>query len=98
LLIYKPLLVRRVVGESMLPNLKPGQIVVAWRSGRPKVGDVVVIRHDSLEKIKRIGKIESRKVYVLGDNSAASTDSRQFGAIDRTQIIGRVIWPRTKLA
>jgi nickel-type superoxide dismutase maturation protease len=96
LLIYKPLLVRRVVGESMLPNLKPGQIVVGWKSNQFKVGDIVIIRHDNLEKIKRVGKIEGRKIYVFGDNVAASTDSRQFGYIDQTQIIGRIIWPLTK--
>jgi len=96
LFIYKPLLIRRVVGESMLPKLRPGQIVVGWRSDRPKVGDIVVIRHGSLEKIKRVGRVEGHKVYVLGDNANASTDSRQFGYVNRTQIIGCVIWPRAK--
>jgi nickel-type superoxide dismutase maturation protease len=96
LFIYKPLLIRRVIGESMLPNLKPGQIVVGWQSGQSKVGDIVVVRHDGLEKIKRVAKIVGHGVYVLGDNAGASTDSRQFGYIDQTQIIGRIIWPRTK--
>jgi signal peptidase I len=80
----------------MLPSLRPGQIVVGWRVGRPKVGDIVVIKHDRLEKIKRVSKIKGHKVYVLGDNAAVSTDSRQFGYIDQTQIIGRLIWPRIK--
>lgn len=31
--------------------------------------------------------------FVLGDNFSESTDSRYFGAIDKNQIIGKVIFP-----
>ena len=34
------------------------------------------------------------QLYVLGDNSAESSDSRQFGAVNRAYVIARVIWPR----
>jgi hypothetical protein len=37
--------------------------------------------------------------FLLGDNSAASTDSRHFGPVKAAQILGRpvaVIWPRPR--
>lgn len=78
----------------MLPALRAGQIVV----GRPKssvcVGDVVVMRHGGLEKIKRVAKMRSDAVYVLGDNAAASTDSRSFGWLPIGAIVAKVVWPK----
>ena len=78
----------------MLPRLVPGRIVLACGFSRLRIGDVVILLHDGLEKIKRIDHVEGDKLYVLGDNGADSTDSRQFGAIDRQYVIARVIWPR----
>ena len=78
----------------MLPYLVPGRIVLASRFRRLKPGDVVILLHDGLEKIKRISSVGEDKVYVLGDNSGASTDSRQFGWVARGAIIARVFWPR----
>ena len=92
--MHKLFLIRRVVGGSMLPHLVPGRIVLACRFRRLKSGDVVILLHDGLEKIKRVSSVDQDKVYVLGDNSAASTDSRQFGWVERQYVIGRVLWPR----
>jgi nickel-type superoxide dismutase maturation protease len=89
------LIIRRVIGDSMLPGIAPGMIVIGW--GRLKGlrrGDVVILSHNAMEKIKRIDQIDGDELYVLGDNLAASTDSRQFGWIDRKQVLARVIWPR----
>ncbi|MGH7142061.1 MAG: S26 family signal peptidase [Candidatus Saccharimonadales bacterium] len=90
-----PFLIRRIKGSSMLPSLQPGQIVIGWRFGQPEVGDIIILRHDGLEKIKRIDKIEGNKLFVLGDNKNESTDSRQFGNIDYRQVVARIIWPRS---
>lgn len=90
----RPFLIRRIVGGSMLPHLLPGKIVLGCGFGKLKKGDVVILSHDGLEKIKRIDQIESDKLFVLGDNADQSTDSRQFGLIDRSQVLARVIWPR----
>lgn len=83
----------------MHPTLAPNVLVVALRSRsfRYKPGQVVVIEHNGLEKIKRISALDSvRGVFVLGDNQAASTDSRHFGWLDADNVIARVIWPRMK--
>lgn len=41
------------------------------------------------------------KVFVMGDNRAESFDSRSFGPIDKSLIVGRafaVVWPLSKLS
>ena len=90
------LIVRRIVGDSMSPTLRQGRIVVALcRTHFLQVGDVIVLRHDGLEKIKRIKRIDPRfGVYVVGDNPARSTDSRHFGWVPVADVLGRLIWPR----
>lgn len=77
----------------MLPTLKPGQdvLVLCWFY-RLKVGDIVAIKVDGKEMIKRVHKVSDRDTYVLGDNEKMSTDSRKFGPIKRSQIVGKVIW------
>jgi len=89
------LTVRRVVGESMLPTLPPGKLVVAigWHGPLQKE-DVVIIRHRGLEKIKRIHSIANQRLFVLGDNPFRSTDSHAFGWLDSNAVVGKVIWPR----
>jgi nickel-type superoxide dismutase maturation protease len=88
------LLVRRVVGDSMLPTFQAGQIVAIRRSANIEVGDVVMVQHEGLEKIKRVARLEPARIYLLGDNPAASTDSRNFGWLGSESIIGKVVWPR----
>jgi hypothetical protein len=36
-------------------------------------------------------RVEPGKVYVLGDNRPMSQDSRDFGALDRSSIQGKVV-------
>jgi phage repressor protein C with HTH and peptisase S24 domain len=88
-------LLRRVTGNSMFPALEDGRIIIAARHPRRvRVGDTVIIRHEGREKMKRIRAIHGDRVYVVGDNPAYSTDSRDFGWLDRSAVIGRTIWPR----
>lgn len=79
----------------MTPTLRPGQVVVIRRTSNATVGDIVMFKHDGIEKIKRVARSQSGRLYVLGDNPAASTDSRSFGWIGIEQLMGKVVWPRS---
>lgn len=85
---------RQVSGESMLPVLRPEQLVLIRRVRKAQVGDIIMIRHSGIDKIKRLIANDGNSIYVLGDNPGASTDSRHFGWLDQTVIVGRIIWPR----
>lgn len=93
------IIVRRVVGDSMLPGLAAGRLVFALRLVRPfgpRAGDVVIAAHDDREKIKRVQSVSDGKIFLLGDNPAASKDSRHFGWLPSDVVIARVIWPRVR--
>lgn len=58
-----------VNGDSMIPTLKNGQMVVALKTPDFKVGDIVIARHPSLGLIiKRVASIKKGKVFLKSDN------------------------------
>ena len=82
----------------MRPTLVPGdQVLVdpkAFRHRRPTPGDVVVAEHPfqpGLVLIKRLVRLEDTGVVLVGDNPAATTDSRDFGPIPLDRLMGRVV-------
>lgn len=85
----------RVAGDSMLPTLKSGDIVVVDTRATVSVGDVVAADHPykrSVKLIKRVESINSDGRYVLaGDNPDESSDSRNFGSIAERDIAGKVV-------
>ncbi|MBI2196089.1 S26 family signal peptidase [Candidatus Daviesbacteria bacterium] len=86
----------------MFPTLRSGQDVLcfnwAYIFSKPKKGDMVIVQSAKFkvqsEIVKRIQKVEGNKVYLIGDNARYSTDSRNFGLIDQSEIIGKVIFVR----
>lgn len=84
----------------MLPALKPGRLVLATtKPTAGRAGDVVIIRHEGIEKIKRISARQEagrHKIFVLGDNPEASTDSRDFGWLPADAVKGKVLWPKSR--
>ncbi|MEL6927374.1 MAG: nickel-type superoxide dismutase maturation protease [Cyanobacteria bacterium J06600_6] len=88
----------KVVGESMLPLLKPGDEIIvnpyAYAKSSPQIDDVVVLVHPlqkSLVIVKRIAALDAQnRCFLLGDNSQQSTDSRHWGTIKSANIIGKV--------
>lgn len=91
----KRLLIRRVVGHSMLPTLKQGQIIVALKKSFKK-GDIVVAWMAGREVVKRVTYFDdtSGRVLLKGDNAADSTDSRQLGPVTSEVIAGVMVWPK----
>lgn len=90
----KLFLVRRVLGDSMAPTLVPGTVVLGIRPRKLRAGDIVVVWHEGIDKIKRIKKISLNKVFLMGDNPLKSTDSRDFGWVSLEHILAKVIMPR----
>lgn len=88
-----------VSGRSMLPALEPGDWLIVERvrpGGRPvQPGDIVLAR-DPRERarmlIKRVARVDDDGAWLLGDNPAESTDSRQFGPVALDEVVGRVRW------
>ncbi|MDQ1705302.1 MAG: hypothetical protein QOF18_1668 [Frankiaceae bacterium] len=96
--------IRRVLvtGPSMAPALRHGdQLLVRFgpRAGRSRVGSVVVVAlPDRPLAVKRVVRVESDgRLWIEGDNPAASTDSRELGSVSADAVRGRVLlrlWPR----
>ena len=83
----------------MLPEYAEGdQVLVnphAWKHQKPAPRDVVLLEHPQnagLCIIKRISHIdEEGRCFVLGDNPTQSTDSREFGAVEPSLLLGKVV-------
>lgn len=95
-----------VEGPSMEPAYRPGDRLLvnrlAYLRRPPALGDAVVIRdpeHPSRLLLKRVAEVPAGleappgRIYVLGDNATESRDSRHFGALPRSAVVGRV-WRR----
>jgi len=86
-----------VSGQSMEPSFMAGDRLfvsrMAYKFMKPRVGDVIVLNdpRDGRRVLKRILRVAGEKYFVIGDNSAQSTDSRKFGAISEGAILGKVI-------
>jgi nickel-type superoxide dismutase maturation protease len=89
----------RVEGESMCPTLQPGDRLLVNRAAyllsRPGPGDIVVLRDPEEPEralVKRVASsgLDGGSCFVVGDNPAASRDSRRLGPVPRDLILGRV--------
>src|SRR5690349_1345055 len=95
---------RRVLvqGPSMAPALRHGDQLLVWLPEPrrlPGIGTTVVVAlPDRPLAVKRLVRVEpDGRVWVEGDNAAASTDSRTLGALPCDAVAGRVLcrlWPR----
>jgi nickel-type superoxide dismutase maturation protease len=84
----------RVSGDSMLPSLNDGDVVLVARSSRVDVGNVVLADHPfkNITVLKRVTAIDrDGRFQLLGDNPDESSDSRSFGNIARETIRGKVV-------
>lgn len=78
----------------MRPTLEPGDRLVLLRTTTARPGQLVVVsdpRDPGRTVIKRVATVTGAGVTVLGDNPAASTDSRTFGRVGPDAIKGRAI-------
>jgi nickel-type superoxide dismutase maturation protease len=88
--------IARVQGYSMVPTLVPDDRVLVRYGSRFSVGDLIVFTREDNTEIKRIERIEDDGLFVVGDNDLMSLDSRTYGLISPTTVLGRAIarlWP-----
>ena len=83
---------RRVVGESMLPTLKPGKIVWAHEVRGFKENQVVVAFVNGREGIKRITNIDNGVITLSSDNKEST--SNPYARIPDKDVMGVVFWPK----
>jgi nickel-type superoxide dismutase maturation protease len=94
-----PIVRYEVEGASMAPSFVAGERLLInkaayWFGRSPRAGDVVVARDPREPErliLKRIAGEHVGGWRVEGDNAAASTDSREFGAVSRDLIVGKVV-------
>lgn len=86
-----------VAGDSMQPTYAAGDWLLCRRKRFPGVGDVVVLERLGVGLVvKRVAQVRpDGRLWVLGDNPdpAASTDSRAWGPLAASDVLG-VVWFR----
>jgi len=84
-----------VEGSSMEPVLTGGDRLFVMRGRSPRVGDIVAVRDPRDARrllVKRVVSVRGAEVVLEGDNARASTDSRDFGPVDRRAVVGRAVY------
>lgn len=80
----------------MSPVLGDGDLVLLGRRVRPRPGAVVLVRwaqRPGQLSVKRIVGRHGPGWWVLGDNPAGSTDSRQLGTAEVVAVVLARLWP-----
>ena len=63
---FRPIFLLKVIGESMIPSLQPGQIVLANKFDKVyTIGDVVLVEQNSELIIKRIAYVGGQRIPVV---------------------------------
>ncbi len=90
----------KISGDSMYPTYRDGDEVEvdidAYADGAlPDPGDIVLATHPfkrGVHIVKRVRELTAEgRVFLVGDASVESSDSRSFGALRPEQILGKVV-------
>jgi len=85
----------RVEGDSMLPGLRNGDVVLVDPRSAIGPGDIVVALHPfkkGTKVVKRVSQTgDDGRSSLLGDNPDESSDSRSFGTVGHDGILGKAV-------
>lgn len=85
---------RKIIGDSMSPTLKEGQVVVFHQIRNFKVGQIVIAFVKGKEVIKRIAKIENGKIYLAVEDKKHAHNGKFYASVTDSKISGVLLWPR----
>ena len=77
----------------MQPTLREGEFVLVRAQSKAKPGDIVLCKHPfnkNVLMLKRVHSAGPSGVFIVGDAPSQSTDSRGFGILPWTHIMGVV--------
>jgi nickel-type superoxide dismutase maturation protease len=84
----------QIIGPSMEPAMQTGDHWVVWRTKRLRLGDAALLQHplrpDLLIVKRLVNRVDTGHWWVEGDNPEGSEDSRSFGPVAASAIVGRV--------
>ncbi|GDX32662.1 hypothetical protein LBMAG15_15970 [Actinomycetes bacterium] len=84
----------QIIGPSMAPAMRTGDYWVVWRTKRLRPGNAVLLHHplrpDLLIVKRLVAQPEPGWWWVEGDDPVISDDSRSFGPVSATAVVGRV--------
>ena len=93
---FPPLSRFRVADTSMQPALQPGDSLLVVRGTPIRPGTIVVFADPQAVtefRVKRVTDIApDGTLFVRGDNPNVSRDSRHFGGVPASLVVGRVIY------
>jgi signal peptidase I len=92
--------IKRIIGlPGETIEIKGGEIIVSKDGSSPKILDESDYLNSSVQTLGNVKVILGQDEYfVLGDNRPVSSDSRRWGVVPKSDIIGRVYfraWPFT---
>ena len=95
--------IKRIIGlPGETVEVKDGKVNVYNPNGVPQILDELNYLPESAATFGNAGfQLADSEYFVLGDNRAASSDSRSWGVLPRENIIGKVflrVWPFAALA
>ncbi len=88
----------KVSGDSLSPRYREGDFVLVAKIpfffSTIRKGDIVAFRHPSYgTMIKKVDHVlpDKDEIFVIGTHGD-SVDSRQFGAISKGTLVGKLLW------
>lgn len=88
----------KIHGHSLHPDFRDGDYVLAARSpfpsGKIRAGDVIVFHQPGygllIKRVRRV--LDNGMAFEVRGTQIESTDSRNFGPVQRECVSGKVIW------